>query len=367
MRDRTFDTYKQLLDEAWEQHLEPVPDGAPTVVSTFAGCGGSSLGYSMAGFKELLAVEWDEGAMADLTHNLKHVTPFCGDISDLSVDKALDLAGVEPGQLDVFDGSPPCQGFSTAGRRVLDDPRNSLFREFVRLLKGFNPRALIMENVAGMVRGKMRLVFKEILQELRDAGYVLQVRLLNAQWYDVPQMRQRVIFVGLRTDVAEELGVIGPDGQAAPTAAMAPYGFHPRVSRKIWTTGEALVDCPTWLELWPKKGICVEKYLRNIKPGQTKQDYTRGGSGFSMLRIRNGKPANTILASCTRHGYDGLIHPTEPRKLSGGEVKRLSSFPDQYEFLTDTFEGAWKRCGNCVPPLLMRAIAHHLRTDVLGM
>src|SRR3990167_8578328 len=163
--------YLNILEAAWQDHLKPKESDAPTVVSLFAGCGGSSLGYSMAGFRELLAVEWDANAAECLRANFPDVEVYHGDVTKLEGEEALYLTGLVPGQLDVLDGSPPCQGFSTAGRRQTDDPRNGLFREYVRLLGVFKPRAFVMENVSGMVKGKMRLLFVEILEELKKAGY----------------------------------------------------------------------------------------------------------------------------------------------------------------------------------------------------
>lgn len=178
--------YPAILEAAWQQHLTPKPPDAPTVISLFAGCGGSSLGYSMAGFRELLAVEWDDNAVQTFRLNFPDVPVYHGDICKLSVEECLYLAKLEPGQLDVLDGSPPCQGFSTAGKRQLDDPRNSLFREYVRLLRGLRPKAFIMENVGGLVKGKMKLVFAEIMRELKASGYRVKCRLLNAMYYYVP-------------------------------------------------------------------------------------------------------------------------------------------------------------------------------------
>ena len=109
--------YPALLAEAWAQHLAPRDANAPTVISTFAGCGGSSLGYHMAGFRELLAVEWEQNAADTFRLNFPDVPLYHGDIAKLSVAECLRLAGVAPGELDVFDGSPPCQGFSTSGTR----------------------------------------------------------------------------------------------------------------------------------------------------------------------------------------------------------------------------------------------------------
>jgi DNA (cytosine-5)-methyltransferase 1 len=190
--------YPAFLESCWQEHLKPKDRNAPTVVSLFAGCGGSSLGYSMAGYRELLAVEWDDHAVETFKANFPEVPVYHGDIAKLSVDECLRLADIRPGELDVLDGSPPCQGFSTAGKRKMDDGRNQLFREYVRLLRGLQPKVLVMENVSGMVKGKMKLIFVEILQELKASGYHVSARLMNAMYYDVPQSRQRMIFIGVR-------------------------------------------------------------------------------------------------------------------------------------------------------------------------
>lgn len=155
--------YLTILEQAWQDHLKPKEDNAPTVISTFAGAGGSSLGYSMAGYRELLAVEWDDNAVQTFKLNFHGVPVYHGDIAKLSVEKVLEMTGLNPGELDVFDGSPPCQGFSTAGKRDMNDDRNQLFREYVRLLRGLMPKVFVMENVSGMVKGKMKLIFAEIL------------------------------------------------------------------------------------------------------------------------------------------------------------------------------------------------------------
>ncbi len=196
-----IDDYPAHLEACWREHLAPRPPDAPTVVSLFAGCGGSSLGYSMAGYRELLAVEWDDHAVETFRLNFPDVPVYHGDIGKLSVEECLRLAGVTPGELDVLDGSPPCQGFSTAGRRRMDDGRNQLFKEYVRLLRGLRPKVLVMENVSGMVKGKMKLIFVEILRELKASGYHVEARLMNAMYFGVPQSRERMIFIGVREDL----------------------------------------------------------------------------------------------------------------------------------------------------------------------
>ncbi len=233
--------YPALLNEAWAQAHAPREANAPTVISTFAGCGGSSLGYHMAGFRELLAVEWEQNAADTFRLNFPHVPLYHGDIAKLSVDECLRLASVKPGDLDVFDGSPPCQGFSTAGKREIGDARNQLFREYCRLLEGLRPRAFVMENVSGMVKGDFKIVFAEILRTLKGCGYRVKARLLNAMFFGVPQSRERMIFVGVREDIGREPS--HPDGWCDPISlisglsglSMVREGFGP--TKLDWHAG----------------------------------------------------------------------------------------------------------------------------------
>ena len=172
--------------------------GKPTVISTFAGCGGSSLGYKWAGFKELLAVEWDDNAVETFKLNFPDVPVWKRDIHKVTGKEILEFTGLKPGELDVLDGSPPCQGFSTAGKRNVNDDRNDLSYEYIRLINELQPKVFVMENVSGMVKGPMKGRFKEIMRALKDTGYNVKCKLMNTMYYEVPQSRQRLIWIGVK-------------------------------------------------------------------------------------------------------------------------------------------------------------------------
>lgn len=326
---RRIDDYPALLREAWAQATAPRDADAPTVISTFAGCGGSSLGYHMAGFRELLAVEWEQNAADTFRLNFPHVPLYHGDIASLSVDECLRLAGVRPGELDVFDGSPPCQGFSTAGAREIGDARNQLFREYCRLLQGLRPRAFVMENVSGMVKGSFKLLFAEILRSLRACGYRVKARLLNAQFFGVPQSRERMIFVGIREDINAEPS--HPSGWSIPV-----------VVRDAFSAVSA-PDSPALTPLYAG-------YWHRAKQGESV------GKIKSVKKLHELRVAGTLLKS---EGNGAPYHPTECRAISTSERKRIGSFPDG--FLFTSHASATERIGNSVPPLLMRSIAGHVR------
>jgi DNA (cytosine-5)-methyltransferase 1 len=320
-----------------------------TVVSTFAGCGGSSLGYKLAGGSVRLAVEWDDGAASIYRRNHPTTDLFHGDIAALTVDDALARIGMKPGELDIFDGSPPCQGFSMAGRRNIEDQRNQLFREYVRLLRGLQPRAFVMENVGGMVVGKMRLIFAEILRELKASGYRVAARKLIASDYGVPQARVRMIFIGAR----EDLGI--DPTHPAPT--------HAPVSAQQALVGleQDEAEVARLLEIGKsRKAYSMWQFMR---PGQ---NLTRIGlkSGFNTVKVNPMRPCPTITKSTAYLGLGGLMHWAEQRPFTVAELKRFSTFPDDFDF-GDDYTNAVERIGNTVPPLLMKAVAEHVRTTIL--
>jgi DNA (cytosine-5)-methyltransferase 1 len=331
--------YIPFLEACWQEHLQPKAENAPTVISTFAGAGGSSLGYSMAGFRELLAVEWDNNAVETFKLNFPDVPVYHGDIAKLSVDEVLQITGLKVGELDVFDGSPPCQGFSTAGKRQLDDPRNQLFREYVRLLRGLRPKVFIMENVSGMVKGVMKLVFVEILKELKASGYKVSARLLNAMYFNVPQSRQRMIFIGVREDLGIEPS--HPEAESVPVSCEnALNGVTPCEYRK------------------PHDGQMYA--VEQCKPGEALSKYHPKGYWFSYFRIPKDKPTPTIQKS----QEDKVYHFLENRVLAKNEFQILGSFPEIFLF-TGNHKDAVLRIGNSVPPLFMRSIARHIRAEIL--
>lgn len=322
-----------------------------TVVSLFAGCGGSSLGYKLAGGRVLLASEWDPHAAATYRANHAGTDLVEGDIGKLSVDDILSRTGLQPGQLDILDGSPPCQGFSTVGKREFHDPRNQLFREYVRVLKGLRPRVFVMENVSGMVKSKMKLIFADVLRELRGCGYTVAARLMNAMYYRVPQSRERVIFIGVRS----ELGV-------APSHPLAQC--RPITVREAWTSPTDIRH-ERGREVSPK----VAALAKLIPPGDSNGGgkYSLGLNGntnyFGLCRLAWDRPSFTICKAATRTAC--TMHPDHDCQISIAQAKRICSFPDSFQ-LMGSFSEQWARLGNSVPPNFMRAIAEHVRDSILA-
>lgn len=341
--------YLGILNSAWLAHLAPRSIHAPTVISTFAGAGGSTLGYSMAGYRELLAIEWDDNAVATFKLNFPDVPVYHGDIAEISIAQCFELANIKAGELDVLDGSPPCQGFSTVGKRIMNDQRNNLFREYVRLLRGLQPKVFVMENVSGMVKGKMKLIFAEIMRELKASGYQVKACLMNAMYFHTPQSRERVIFIGVRNDLGKQ-----------PS--------HPKAQGRPFVVKDAIAQMAVPVAMAPEMVLQDNRLTRlydRIKPGQSAEVVSIKGRNFSNMRKPHpGKPMFTIPKSVSNRGAFSVTHWSEKRLLSIPELKRLSSFPDNFQ-MTGGFIDQWARIGNSVPPLFMRAIAEHIRNCFL--
>jgi len=323
----------------------------PTVISTFAGCGGSSFGYKLAGFKELLAVEYDDNAVQTFKLNFPGIPVYHGDIAKLTGSECMKLAGIKKGQLDVFDGSPPCQGFSTAGKRKWDDPRNSLFKEYSRLINELQPKVFVMENVTGMVKGVMKQAYLLIIKTLRECGYDAKGEVMNAMYYNVPQARQRVIIIGVRNDLEIK-------------------SSHPKPQTKPISVRQALsgVNNLKWELDWTNhiKNSIIYPRICKMKPGDNYSDFSPNGSGFTLTRNWLNKSSSTITKTVNHSASsDGTLHPIENRKHTISEIKRLSSFPDDFKLIGD-FKEQWARIGNSVPPNLMKAIAEHIKINILN-
>ena len=404
------------------EEVRAVPWNGLTVASTFAGCGGSSTGYRMAGFRILWANEFDAHSRECYAANMREGTVLDGrDIRAVEPGEVLSACSLAEGELDVLDGSPPCQTFSTAGRRRMDDPRSDLFMEYARLLRGLRPRAFIAENVSGMVKGVAKGQFKAVMRELKAAGYRVSCRLLDAQWLGVPQRRQRVIFVGVREDLGADpchpsplpyrysvrdacpwIGRVVQDtkGQHKTTdqdggrpndAITASNAYHLSVMVKIGDEGHTQKRGNTF----PKgvlKSICEpapsvtaagmhsgpmpelvvsgadECSIEGTAIGREAEGLAVGGQSGRYFNLQNVDPSAPSPAILAAHGGRPTASPViarERRKFTITELRRICSFPDDF-VLTGSYAKQWARLGNSVPPLMMCAIAETVRDRVLS-
>lgn len=345
--------------------IEAIPWNGYNVVSTFSGGGGSCLGYRMAGFRVLWANEFVEEAQNTYRANHKGVILDTRDIREVQPEDILNAIGMKAGEIDLFDGSPPCCAFSTAGKREkswnqerdYSDGKTqrieNLFFEYTRLLKGLQPKTFVAENVSGLVKGTAIGYFKEFIREMRNCGYNVKANLLNSAWLGVPQTRQRLIFMGVRKDLGLE-------------------PVYPKPYDYFYTVGDALegvINDPEEVKArleWPvgtKYGELLRKMPKNPKKRIRGSDIT-GSSFFSLCRESMYQPASTIMAAGTGCKLSGQCHPLYDRKFTIAELKRIASLPDDF-ILTGDLNQQGERIGRMVPPVMMMNIAKSVKENIL--
>jgi len=332
--------------------------GKYTVISTFAGGGGSSLGYKLAGFHELLAIDFDKNAYKTFNLNFD-CQAWERNIQDVKAKEILDFCNINKGELDILDGSPPCQGFSTAGKRIINDDRNDLFKDFIRLINGLYPKVFVMENVSGMVKGKMKGSFIQIIKELKSCGYNVKCKLINAKYYNVPQSRQRVIFIGVRYDLNIVPTYPTPTNNIIKIKDLMPVEV---------TEDDRMVNNDI---NWEAKPYC---YLlsKRVKPGENLGKYfVNKYFGFGVIDINKSSPT-IIKTMAMPKSKLFIIKDGELHILPSLLLKRIGSFPDEFRFnIFDNYKLNYQNLvtiiGNSVPPKLMEAIALNIKKNILDM
>lgn len=326
--------------------ISVVPWNGLKVVSTFSGAGGSCTGYRMAGYRVVWANELVP--IAAEAYRANHNSYLdTRDIRQVKPQEILQQIGLEAGDVDLLDGSPPCASFSISGARARNwDKENSyseirqrvddLFYEYIRLLRGLQPKTFVAENVDGLIKGVSKGYFKDILRNLRASGYCVEARVLDAQWLGVPQARRRLIFVGVRSDL-QRLPVF-----PAPLAHR--YSLYDALASLV-----APVEPETSISRYK-----IGALWNTLKPGEGH------AKRFNLVRASWLKPCPTLTAGAGRGGTASISHPDEQRKFSIAELKRICAFPDDY-VLVGSYEQQAERLGRAVPPVMMAAIATSLK------
>jgi DNA (cytosine-5)-methyltransferase 1 len=371
------------------------------VIDLFCGCGGMTQGFKWAGFNSIVASDIDINCGKTINRNFPETSFLLGDISELgkfSFDEILKNKTV-----DVITGGPPCQGFSLANKnrnKIEDDPRNKLFYDYVKVIKWYNPKSFVMENVKGLLSMQAGQVIKTIVEEFENAGdfgYRVEYKILKASDYGVPQNRERVILIGFRKDLGlfpefpdknelnkitvddaiSDLPIInagqGSEGQLYSTKALNPYQKLMRVNSKKVYNHIAMKHTQRLIERF-----------NAIKPGQNLLDVwdthgavKRGDPSlkssvkFSQnnLRLFGNKPAPTIAASF----QSNFIHPYLNRNFTAREGARFQSFPDDFIFEGMRTKMSWEvglsqyqQIGNAVPPLMAKAVAEKIKEILIN-
>ncbi len=361
------------------EEIRAIEPNGLVAVSTFSGAGGSSTGYEIAGYRVAWANEFEPNAADTYAANHPGAVLDRRDIRMVTGAEILEAAGVD--EVDLLDGSPPCQTFSMAGKRqdswgkVMDHAdgtrqrSDDLFFEFARLLGELQPRAFVAENVAGLVAGVAKGYFKEILAALRAQGYRVEARVLDAQWLGVPQARRRVALAGVREDLGLDPVLPSPlPYRYSIVDACAWLGkFGPRAelisdpSSPTYPITHRSLDEPTVTI------TTANAYHLTVPDGGPTEGPLEGtGPRTPRAQLHNRRPsvdepAPTVLAD--KNGWSGIV--VGRRRLTIDELKRLCSFPDDYQ-LSGTYAQQWARLGNSVPPLMAAAWARSMAGVLLA-
>jgi DNA (cytosine-5)-methyltransferase 1 len=355
------------------------------IIDLFAGVGGISTGFIKAGFEVVSANEYKSEIANTYIKNHPGTKMVVDDITKV---KSNDLLNGET-DIDVIVGGPPCQGFSMAGRRIrdegafLNDPRNELFKEFIRVVKDIKPKVFVMENVAAILNIHGGAVKDEIIKKFKEIGYETKVHVLLAAEYGVPQLRKRAVFIGNRIGIDPEkffpLKTHGPDTKTPYITVEETIFDLPKISAGSGVF-ETDYDSSKSLTQYQKDRKSKSKKLYNHQ--STKHDpriidilkKIKEGDGRSSLppelqtksvhsgafgRMDRHKPAYTITTRFDTPSVGRVTHPLQHRALTPREAARIQSFDDDFIFYGSK-SSIGIQIGNSVPPLLANAIAKQI-------
>ena len=348
----------------------------PKVIDLFAGVGGLSLGFEEEGFDVVLANEYDESIANAYKKNHKKTKMIVGDITTFDLNKVFEKY---TGKIDVIIGGPPCQGFSQKGKRkTINDERNFLFQYYVETVKIVKPRYFVMENVPNILTAEKGYFKKEIKELFEKLGYSLNMGVLNASDYGVPQNRKRAIIIGKLNGKAPELPRIrnkkvtvwdaisdlafleSGEGEEAQDYNISPQSEYQKKLRKGSTilynhvaTNHSKLALEKMKMIPPNSGkeVLPKEYL-------TKSIY----SG-TWTRMKKDEISVTITTRFDTPSSGKFTHPYLNRALTVREAARIQSFPDNFIFIGSK-TSQMKQVGNAVPPILASAIAETIMNDI---
>lgn len=338
-----------------------LPHSPLTTLELFAGAGGLALGIEKAGFETLGLIEFDKDAAETLRHNRPNWRVINDDIANISCRNLREYFNLAEGELSLLSGGAPCQSFSYAGKRLgLEDARGTLFYHYARFLEQLQPKMFLFENVKGLLTHDKGRTYETILGIFESAGYTIHKKVLNAWDYGVAQKRERLITIGIRNDLSEQISFNFP----------APHEYKP-VLRDI------LPDCPK------SDGAQYSEYKRKIFemvppggywkdiPEDIAREYMKGCWGMAggrtgiLRRLSLDEPSLTILTSPGQKQTD-RCHPLEARPLTVRENARCQSFPDDWVFCGSVGK-QYKQVGNAVPVNLAYEIGMSVRESLEGL
>ena len=353
-----------------------------TVISTFAGGGGSSTGYKLAGGNVLVVNEFVDAAVDTYKENYPDTPVIKDDIKKLKGKDFLELAKISKGELDILDGSPPCSAFSIAGKRekgwdktkkYSDDKQveniEDLFFEYIRIANDIQPKIIIGENVAGITMGEAKEYYNRIINEFSNIGYEAVGKVLNSADYGTPQARQRCFFVAIRNDVMSKIGLnfMNMESEVYPV----PSGTKVTLKQAIDNIQNDPEEEKMLLDFvqgsFQKKWIELLEFnpTKHLKPSDPKYiEINPKQSMFNMIRPCPDLPCPTVTQAGQKMGLSGVFHYAKNRKLTIKELKRVMGLPDDFK-LSGKFDQQAERVGRMVAPLCMKSLIENLYLKVL--
>lgn len=368
-------------------------NGKLKVVSLFSGGLGLDLGLESTGFFDILACVEKEKPFCDtirINQSLHHISnnlrTYHVDITQLDAENLLNDLSLKPGELDLLVGGPPCQSFSTAGRRgTIQDPRGTLIWDFMRFIKVLKPKFFLMENVRGLLSAAIRhrpiaerpekggppllpdeepgsvvRLFAEDIKNIEGNNYHMDVFEVNAVNYGAPQIRERVLFIGNRLNL--KIDFPNPSHVSESEIQPEPDLFNNVTSQSTWRTlkdaiGDLYEESPEIMDFSPRK----KDFLKLVPPGSNwrslpvdiqkesmgKAWYAKGGRSGWWRRLTYDLPSPTLI-TMPNHASTSLCHPIETRALSVREYARIQEFPDHWVFSGSTSQ-KYAQIGNAVP------------------
>lgn len=337
-------------------------------ISLFSGGGGLDLGFESSGFQIKVMVEKENWACETLRYNFPDAIVLgppnlTGDVRELSGDDILYAAGLKPGNVDIILAGPPCQPFSIAAaqrflkgdtkfkrRGVKDKARGNLTAELLRIVEEIRPKAMLMENVPGLLTLDRGSTVSNVKQTLSKLGYKAEYFLVNAVDYGVPQRRERLFIIA------------GKGLESNPT-------FPETTHSSVKYVGGKPVYRTVAQALYGLESVAGTNHVRRAHKPQSLARYRKLAVGQReqlgrVDRLDPSKPSKTVIAGGTRGGGRSHLHPYLARTLTVRECARLQSFPDDFLFFGSTGR-QFTQVGNAVPPLLGEAIARHIRKEIL--
>jgi DNA (cytosine-5)-methyltransferase 1 len=370
----------------------------PKAISLFAGAGGCSLGFKQAGYDIIYASDFDKAAIETYKINFPETKSVCKDIQGVDFVQLLAELKLKQGETDILIGGPPCQGFSTAGPRFWDDPRNHLLKQYVRALEIIQPKWFLMENVEGLLTSNKGEYVAETVKAFISLGYSIRLEKIYSHEYSVPQRRKRVIIIGNRLGLdfafpkptTNSHGKIfrkseitiehALNGLPKPTSENKPLPYEKDFSNSWASILKSKNDFVTEHFIQKIDEIQFER-INNLKQGQTMKDLPeylqhpsfkkrasrrvmdgtpsekRGGAPSGLKRMKIDEPSLTITGAAVRE----FIHPLENRCLTIRECARIQTFPDDFVFYGNNVDKI-QQIGNAIPPLLAKTFAKHIKS-----